>query len=99
MAIQTTQLTVAMPQPTTLLRNTICRMNNRTQTTTSRISRPTPFFACQWMSGSSFFVRYGISASRPRYESTIISVRSELGLVPEGGGGGGGVYEPPGGTV
>src|SRR5215211_1510235 len=72
---------------------------NTTHTTTSRIRRPTPFFACQWISGSSFFVRYGIRAGRPRYESTIINVRSELGLIPlgppippgGGGGGGGGV--------
>ena len=81
MPIQITHWIALTPQPMTS-GSTHTRIMPMTHTTTSRISRPTPFFACQWISGSSFFVRYGISASRPSYESTIISVRSELGLVP-----------------
>src|SRR5215213_9217974 len=113
MASQITHEIIPMPHPM-ISGSTRVRIITMTDSTTSRIRRPTPFFACQWISGSSFFVRYGIRASRPRYESTIINVRSELGLIPlgppippgGGGGGGGGVYDPPpggggvaGGTV
>src|SRR3954453_18229193 len=77
---------------------------------TSAPNSTRPFFACHCTSGSSFFVSSGMRQRMPRYESTSMIVRSELGAgAPPyggGGGGGGGVYEPPpggggvaGGTV
>src|SRR5438105_1293995 len=97
-----TQCTRAMPQP--MMAGMKCStMATTIHSNTHAIVNARPFLACHCTSRSSFFTRSGMRARMPRYESTSIKLRSELGAAPPpggGGGGGGGVYvPPPGGGV
>src|SRR5215213_8220715 len=80
------------PHPRTP-RSAMPRMMSTIQITTSAPNSAVPFLACHWISGSSFFMKSGISDRMPKYDRIRKIVRSP----PAPPAGGGGVYEPPGG--